>query len=102
MNQAALSGGQSLGEGGLLLGGGGGTFAWGGGNPRFPTPLYETLILSGTSRSAGSSDGGGTYVYSRAKTQLPINSAHQAITSQAVQVKLTTRLLEQNSCREGQ
>ena len=37
MSQAALSGGQSLGEGGLLLGGGtfawggGGTFAWGGG-----------------------------------------------------------------------
>ena len=59
MSQAALSDGQSLGEGGLLLGGGG-TFAWGGvvwapqrkvrvgaqtrgGNPRFPTPLYETL-----------------------------------------------------------
>ena len=41
MSQAALSGGQSLGEGGLQLGGE--TFAWGGGNPRFPTPLYETL-----------------------------------------------------------
>ena len=38
MSQAALSGGQSLGEGGLLLGGGGG---W---NPRFP-PLYETLHM---------------------------------------------------------
>ena len=32
MSQAALSGGQSLGEGGLLLGGGG-TFAWGGSHP---------------------------------------------------------------------
>ena len=43
MSQAALSDGQYLGEGGLLLGGGE-TFAWGGGgNPRFPTPLYETL-----------------------------------------------------------
>ena len=31
MSQAALSDGQSLGEGGLLLGGGGETFAWGGG-----------------------------------------------------------------------
>ena len=48
MSQAALSGGQSLGEGGLLLGGGGklllgGGGGGGGGNPRFPTPLYETL-----------------------------------------------------------
>ena len=48
MSQAALSGGQSLGEGGLLLGGE--TFAWGGGgNPRFPTPLYETLLKKTTS-----------------------------------------------------
>ena len=35
MSQAALSGGQSLGEGGLLLGGGG---------AGFQPPLYETLI----------------------------------------------------------
>ena len=43
MSQAALSGEQSLGEGGLLLGArGGGNFCLGG-NPRFPTPLYETL-----------------------------------------------------------
>ena len=41
MSQAALSGGKSLGEGGLLL--------RGGGDPRFPTPLYETLkVILGT------------------------------------------------------
>ena len=48
MSQAALSGGQSLGEGGLLLGGGKlllGGGGGGGGNPRFPTPLYETLYM---------------------------------------------------------
>ena len=37
MSQAALSGGQSLGEGGLLLGGGGG----GGGIPGFPPPCMK-------------------------------------------------------------
>ena len=36
MSQAALSGEQSLGEGGLLLGGGGGG---GGGIPGFPPPV---------------------------------------------------------------
>ena len=47
MSQAALSGGQSLGEGGLLLGGGGNFYLGGGGGggeiPGFPPPLYETL-----------------------------------------------------------
>ena len=38
MNQAALSGGKSR-KGTSAWGGGGG-----GGNPRFPTPLYETLL----------------------------------------------------------
>ena len=40
MSQAALSGGKSLGGGGLLHGG---DFCRG--DPRFPTPLYETLTL---------------------------------------------------------
>ena len=39
MSQAALSGGQSLGEGGLVLGGGGGgTFTWGGGESQVSHP----------------------------------------------------------------
>ena len=47
MSQAALSGGQSLGEGDFCLGGGGGggELLLGRGNPRFPTPLYETLTI---------------------------------------------------------
>ena len=41
MSQAALSGGQSLGEGGLLLGGGG-NFCLGGGEiPGFPSPCMK-------------------------------------------------------------
>ena len=44
MSQAALSGGQSLGEGGLLLGGG--TFAWEGEIPGFPPPCMKPCTVT--------------------------------------------------------
>ena len=44
LSQAALSGGQSLGEGGLLLGGGGGGGESQVSHPPPPPPLYETLL----------------------------------------------------------
>ena len=46
MSQAALSGGQSLGEGGLLLGGGEGS--------QVSHPLYETLTLHSPAHVKGS------------------------------------------------
>ena len=44
MSQAALSGGQSLGEGGLLLGGGGGNFCLRGEIPGFPPPCMKPCL----------------------------------------------------------
>ena len=44
MSQAALSGGQSLGEGGLLLGGGGNFCLGGGGGAGFPRPCMKPWV----------------------------------------------------------